>query len=45
VIGRAAVPSKASTGSREAIALRDGDSGRYFGKRSAPGFPQGRSLH
>ncbi len=32
VIGRAAVPSGASTGSREAIELRDGDSKRYNGK-------------
>ncbi len=32
VIGRAAVPSGASTGSREAIELRDGDQQRYFGK-------------
>ena len=32
VIGRAAVPSGASTGSREAIELRDGDKQRYFGK-------------
>ncbi len=31
-IGRAAVPSGASTGSREAIELRDGDAGRYAGK-------------
>ncbi len=30
--GRAAVPSGASTGEREAIELRDGDSGRYLGK-------------
>ena len=30
--GRAAVPSGASTGSREAIELRDGDKGRYLGK-------------
>ena len=30
--GRAAVPSGASTGSREAIELRDGDPKRYFGK-------------
>src|SRR5210317_2130933 len=30
--GRAAVPSGASTGSREAIELRDGDMGRYLGK-------------
>ena len=32
VMGRAAVPSGASTGSREAIELRDGDRGRYLGK-------------
>jgi enolase len=32
VMGRAAVPSGASTGSREAIELRDGDKSRYFGK-------------
>ncbi len=32
VIGRAAVPSGASTGSREAIELRDGDKNRYLGK-------------
>ncbi len=32
VMGRAAVPSGASTGSREAIELRDGDAGRYLGK-------------
>ena len=31
-MGRAAVPSGASTGSREAIELRDGDAQRYFGK-------------
>src|SRR4030088_1708310 len=31
-MGRAAVPSGASTGSREAIELRDGDKSRYFGK-------------
>ena len=30
--GSAAVPSGASTGSREAIELRDGDAGRYVGK-------------
>ena len=30
--GRAAVPSGASTGSREALELRDGDSKRYLGK-------------
>src|SRR3974390_1112280 len=30
--GRAAVPSGASTGSHEAVELRDGDQKRYFGK-------------
>ena len=30
--GRAAVPSGASTGTREAVELRDGDKRRYFGK-------------
>jgi enolase len=32
VMGRAAVPSGASTGSREALELRDGDKRRYGGK-------------
>ncbi|MBP7179309.1 MAG: phosphopyruvate hydratase [Moraxellaceae bacterium] len=32
VIGRANAPSGASTGSREALELRDGDKGRYLGK-------------
>jgi enolase len=32
VLGRAAVPSGASTGSREAVELRDGDKKRYGGK-------------
>ncbi|MEM9177624.1 MAG: phosphopyruvate hydratase, partial [Myxococcota bacterium] len=32
VLGRAAVPSGASTGAREALELRDGDKGRYLGK-------------
>src|SRR6476469_4586709 len=31
-IGRAAVPSGASTGEHEALELRDGDSKRYVGK-------------
>ncbi len=31
-LGRAAVPSGASTGSNEAVELRDGDKGRYLGK-------------
>ena len=32
VMGRAAVPSGASTGEHEALELRDGDKGRYLGK-------------
>ena len=32
IIGRAAVPSGASTGTREAVELRDGDMQRYLGK-------------
>ena len=32
VVGRAAVPSGASTGVREALELRDGDKKRYLGK-------------
>ncbi len=32
VMGRAAVPSGASTGSREAVELRDGEANRYLGK-------------
>ena len=32
VMGRASVPSGASTGSREAVELRDGDATRYLGK-------------
>ncbi len=41
--GRAAVPSGASTGSREAIELRDGDKTRYLGKgvRKAVGHVNG----
>ncbi len=31
-MGRAAVPSGASTGAHEAVELRDGDKSRYFGK-------------
>src|ERR1700682_5578360 len=31
-LGRAAVPSGASTGAHEAVELRDGDKARYFGK-------------
>src|SRR5205814_4563896 len=32
MVGRAAVPSGASTGVREALELRDGDKKRYLGK-------------
>ena len=32
ILGRAAVPSGASTGIREALELRDGDKKRYLGK-------------
>ena len=32
IVGRAAVPSGASTGENEAIELRDGDKKRYLGK-------------
>src|SRR5688572_31899483 len=31
-VGRAAVPSGASTGAHEAVELRDGDKGRFGGK-------------
>jgi enolase len=43
VMGRAAVPSGASTGAHEAVELRDGDKGRYGGKgvRQACGFVEG----
>jgi len=42
-VGRAAVPSGASTGSREALELRDGDKSRYLGKgvRKAVAHVQG----
>src|SRR5215468_10219749 len=32
IMGRAAVPSGASTGEHEAVELRDGDASRYLGK-------------
>jgi len=32
ILGRAAIPSGASTGSKEAVELRDGDKTRYLGK-------------
>ncbi|GMU68454.1 MAG: enolase 2 [Steroidobacteraceae bacterium] len=43
VVGRAAVPSGASTGTREAVELRDGDPQRYGGKgvRKAVGHVNG----
>ena len=34
-VGRAAVPSGASTGTREALELRDGDKARYKARASA----------
>ena len=39
-IGRAAVPSGASTGQREALELRDGDKKRYLGKGVTAGGRQ-----
>ena len=43
-IGRAAVPSGASTGAHEAVELRDGDKGRYLGKgvKKAVGIVNGK---
>jgi len=45
--GRAAVPSGASTGEREALELRDGDKARYVGKgvRKAVGHVNGEIAH
>jgi enolase len=47
VMGRAAVPSGASTGSREAIELRDGDKSRYWARAcsrpSSTSTPKSRS--
>lgn len=40
-VGRAAVPSGASTGEHEAIELRDGDKKRYLGK----GVKSGEKCH
>jgi len=42
-VGRAAVPSGASTGEHEAVELRDGDKKRYLGKgtRKAAGYVNG----
>ena len=36
VVGRAAVPSGASTGAHEAVELRDGDAKRYLGNACMP---------
>ncbi len=46
VMGRAAVPSGASTGAHEAVELRDGDKSRYGGKgvREAVDFAEGEIL-
>src|SRR4030095_13261387 len=38
IMGRAAVPSGASTGEHEAVELRDGDSHRYMGKGGRHAF-------
>src|SRR3954463_8822534 len=42
-MGRAAVPSGASTGSREAVELRGGDDQRFFGKGGAKGGDHGNT--
>ena len=42
IIGRAAVPSGASTGEHEAMELRDGDTRRYGGKGVLAGRAQRR---
>ena len=36
IMGRAAVPSGASTGAFEAVELRDGDKSRYLGNTTGP---------
>ena len=38
-VGRAAVPSGASTGEHEAVELRDGDKGRFAGKGVRKAIP------
>ena len=42
-LGRAAVPSGASTGAHEAVELRDGDKTRYLGKGVQQGGRRGRT--
>ena len=47
-MGRAAVPSGASTGAHEAVELRDGDKARYLGKgvqKAVEAVPQARALY
>ncbi len=41
-VGRAAVPSGASTGEHEALELRDGDAKRYGGKGVSKGYVKKR---
>ena len=41
-LGRAAVPSGASTGAHEAVELRDGDKSRYLGKGVLQGGRRGQ---
>ena len=43
VLGRAAVPSGASTGIHEAVELRDGDSAAYLGKGVLKAVANGNS--
>ena len=44
VMGRAAVPSGASTGENEALELRDGDKGRYLGKGVLKAVENGNTI-
>ena len=44
-MGRAAVPSGASTGEHEAVELRDGDKARYHGQRDAQRREEYRDAH
>ena len=44
-LGRAAVPSGASTGAHEAVELRDGDKARYLGKGVTKAVGAVRRLH
>ena len=40
IVGRAAVPSGASTGEHEMLELRDGDKKRYLGQGGPQGHPE-----